>query len=245
VILLPDLQDLSDRGSLYSYLQQTLMSDHLDERLGRYRWEVDMQDRRLSFVSEEHAGRVDTTMSMVASLAPGPRSLLWGWAHPQAFDAYAERLREHGEQHGIAALTASEVPLVTDAWGEELHEQVGTAAHVVGQVAVHVTGDAPYYSVPLGGGSRMVVMLSGHEFPRPRIDEKVPLRVPQAFAGGMLISDHRRAFHGLGALAGWHQAWADDWSTVEMDDPVTGNAITVEFDDVPRFTGLRGRLGPR
>lgn len=237
-----DLQDLSDQAALYGYLTQTLMADHLEERLGRHRFDVDMHQRRLSFLSDEHDGRIDTTLSFVASLAPGPRSMLWGWAHPQYDDGYAARLRAHGEEHGIASLTATEVPFETDATGPDLADEIAMAAHLVGQTAIHVTGDAPYYSAPAGNGTRIVVMLSGHEFPKPRIDHTAPLRVPQAFTSG-LISDHRRAFHGLAVLAGWQISWADDWSSTELLDPVTGGTLTASFDERARFSNLRARLG--
>ncbi|MEO9323190.1 DUF6882 domain-containing protein [Nocardioides sp. C4-1] len=242
---LPDLQDLSDRASLYSHLSQRLLGEHLTERLGEYRWEADTQEARLSFVSQEGRGRIDTTMSVIASLAPGPRSMLWGWAHPQATNDLALRLRAYGEEHGIASLTSPEVALPTTASGPELHEEIGLAAHVVGQVAVQVSGSSPYYSAPSGGGTRLVVMLSGHEFPTPRLDERVPLRVSEAFQAGLPISDHRRAFHGLAALAGWSQEWAPDWSQVSISDPVTGNGIEVGFDESSRFSRLSGRLRPR
>lgn len=241
----PDLQDLSDQASLYCYLTQRLMSEHLDERLGRYRWEADTQEARLSFVSEEGPGRIDTTMSMVASLAPGPRSMLWGWAHPQALDGFALQLKAYGEQHGIASLVSGEVALPSDADGPELHHEIGLAAHLVGQVAVQVTGSSPYYSAPSGGGTRLVVVLSGHAFPTPRIDETVPLRVSAAFQGGTTISDHRRAFHGLAVLAGWSVEWTPDWSQVTIGDPVTGHAIEVGFDELNRFSRLSGSLRPR
>ncbi|WP_139977794.1 DUF6882 domain-containing protein [Nocardioides litoris] len=242
---LPDLQDLSDQAALFSYLHQLRLSEHLDQRLGRWRWDADMEDRRLSFVPEEGPGRINVGFALVASVAPGPRSLIWGWAHPQHADAAVEQLRAHGEQHAIVSLTSPEVALPTEAQGEALHAEVAEVCHVVGQVAVQVTGRSPYYSAPVGGGTRVVLLLKDLEdlgLPGLRIDETVPTRVPAYLASGA-VSDHRRALHGLGVHAGWELAWTEDWSSLELRDPVTGNAVVARFDERARFSGLSGRLG--
>ncbi|MGV1007680.1 MAG: DUF6882 domain-containing protein [Dermatophilaceae bacterium] len=234
---------MSDQGWLYACLSQQRMGEHLDQRLGEYTWSVDMTVKRLSFVSSGGEARIDTTLDLIASLAPGPRSLLWGWAHPQTTGELCGQLRAYGEAHGIPSLCSPEVPLPTSATGPELSAEIDSAAHVIGAVAVAVTGQAPYYSVPAAGGTRVVFLLSGYDFPALRLDYRVPARVMEALSLGM-THDHRAAVHWLGVRAGWEIGWNPEWTQATLHDPVTGSGLTTTFDTSARLVHLEAHLVP-
>jgi len=236
-----DLQALSDQGSLYAYLTQRLLGEHVDERLGEYTWAADMAAKQLSFVSSHSQARIDTTIDLVASIAPGPRSVLWGWAHPQTTGELATQLKTYGEAHGIPSLTADEVPLPTEATGAELADEIADAAHLIGNVAVAVTGRAPYYSAPANGGTRVVFLLSGYDFPQVRLDHRVVPRIMEALSMGTVL-DQRGAMHWLGVRAGWEMSWNPEWTQIQLRDPVTGNGLTATFDAHARLSNLTGQF---
>ena len=81
--------------------------------------------------------------------------MLWAWTHPQGDgQGVAAQLHAYDAEHGIGDLTTPEVPFPADAAGDE--DWIAQAAHVVGGVAVELTGRSPYYSALVGGGTRAV-----------------------------------------------------------------------------------------
>lgn len=93
------------------------------------------------------------------------------------------------------------------------------------------------------GGTRAVFLLTGYDFPRPRIDHRLPLRVPEALQA-LTIHDHRAAVYWLAARSGWQIEPNADWSEVRLTDPGNGNSATARFDPLARLTGLQMALGP-
>jgi hypothetical protein len=75
-------------------------------------WAVDQQAGTLVFTHED--GTVATAaVQIVGSLDTRLGTWLWGWDHPSVrppLRAHAERVRAHGEEHGIAELTTLELP---------------------------------------------------------------------------------------------------------------------------------------
>lgn len=237
-MLFPQLATLTTQGAFYSHACQTVLGEMLEERLGAYEWQVDMSQARLSFVAKDDAERrVDTRIDLLASVAPGPRSLMWGWASPQSTGDAAGELRQYGQEQGIAALTESELPLDTQATGEQLVEEIAVGAHEVGTAAVGALGRAPYYSVPAGGGTRVVFLLAGDQIPTLTIDPRLPRMLMDA-AGTGLTSDHRTSFHWLAVYAGWDLSWDDGWTTAQVTDPATGNSATATFTTDARMSNL-------
>jgi len=158
-----DLRPVVDRGAFYSLLRQTALSDTLDEHLGRYDWQADLERGELSFVSTAAPGRrVTASVELIATAALGPRSLLWGWAHPQSTGATAQQLRAYGQEHGIASLTTPELALPSGETAQaEVDSLIANVIHEIGMAMVGVTGRAPSYSAPAGGGTRVLFLLSG------------------------------------------------------------------------------------
>ncbi|WP_068264927.1 DUF6882 domain-containing protein [Janibacter limosus] len=104
----PGLQNVANRAALYANLKQTLFSELLEEQLGEHRFQGDLEAGALRFVGAERS--LDATVHLIASVAPGPRSMLWGWAHPQGGGAVAAKVKALGEGYGITDLTTPELP---------------------------------------------------------------------------------------------------------------------------------------
>lgn len=231
------LQPLADRAALFVALRQDALSAAADA-LGDHRWDADMAAGTLTFTANDDTSRQLTTRShLVATIAPGPRSLLWAWAHPSGDpQGVAAQLRAYGEQHGIAELTSAEVPFPADASGDE--DWIAQAAHTIGGVAVELTGRAPYYSAPVGNGTRAVFLLDAPLPPLTVADAVVAL--PRILSGAAL-SDARTSVWDLARLAGWTLTWTDEsFSGAEVAD-ATGTA-TFRFDDQARIAGIESSL---
>ena len=225
----PDLAPLVTQGAFFSHAHQRLLSDTLEEQVGPHRFEGDLSERRLSFVSEaDDARRIDTTAELVATIAPGPRSLLWGWANPQASGSAAGELKAYGERHSMPALTTPELPLQTEATGEALADEISQSVHTVGQAVVGALGRAPYYSVPIGGGTRALFLLSGPDLPRLAIGPALPRYLMEAATLGA-TADHRTTFHWMAVYAGWQLSWDEGYTTATVLDPQNGSSATVHF----------------
>lgn len=242
-MLLTGLQSVADRGALYAFLNQSILGDELEQRLGEHNWDADLSERRITFSSNATGATMDGTADLVASIAAGPRSLLWGWAHPQRTGELTDRLRAYGQEHGIPQLVEPEVRLPTQAQGEQLSDAIDALSHDVGRVTVALLGVPHYYSAPVGTGSRVVLAVSGLDVPALRLDHRIPTRVSQALGAGD-IRDHRGAMHGLAELAGWQIHWDPQWSRAQVTDPVTGNSVVAAFDEHARLTSLQAMLAP-
>lgn len=192
----------------------------------------------LTFTANDDPSRQLATRShLVATIAPGPRSLLWAWAHPSGDpQGIAAQLRAYGEQHGIAELTAAEVPFPADASGDE--DWIAQAAHTIGGVAVELTGRAPYYSAPVGNGTRAVFLLDA---PLPPLTVAEAVVALPRILSGTALSDARTSVWDLARLAGWTLTWTDEsFSGAEVAD-ATGTA-TFRFDEQARIAGIESSL---
>ncbi len=232
------LAPLVDRAALFAAVRQDQLST-ANERLGPHRWEADMAAGRLAFIAEADPGRrVEMAAHLIATIAPGPRSLLWAWAHPQGDpDGVAAGLRDYGAANGIAELTTPEIPFPADT-GDGLAEWIAQTAHVVGMAAVWATGRSPYYSAPAGGGTRAVFLLDA-PLPVPSLTD-VAIVLPRMLAGTPL-RDGRAAVWGLAQLAHWRCDWVDGGlGAATLNDGMT--AVTFRFDDQGRVAGIEGTM---
>src|SRR5690606_38274574 len=116
------LQPLADRASFFAALRQDALTTAVDA-LGEHRWHADLAAGTLTFsATASPAQRIVPRPHLVATSAPGPRSLLWAWAHPQGDpQGIAAQLRDYGAQYEIAELSQAEVPSPDDA-GTDLDE---------------------------------------------------------------------------------------------------------------------------
>lgn len=231
------LQPLADRAALFVALRQDALSAAADA-LGEHRWDADTAAGTLTFTAHDDPTRqLVTRAHLVATIAPGPRSLLWAWAHPSGDPhGVAAQLQAYGTDHGIEELTASELPFPTDATGDD--EWIAQAAHTVGGLAVELTGRSPYYSAPVGNGTRAVFLLDAPIAPLTLADAIVAL--PGVLAT-VNLTDARTAVWDLARLAGWTLSWTDEaFSGATVSDD-TGTA-TFLFDEHARISGIESTL---
>lgn len=231
------LQPLADRAALFTALRQDALSAAADA-LGEHRWDADMAAGTLTFTANADPSRqLVTRAHLIATIAPGPRSMLWAWAHPQGDpQGVAAQLQIYGAEHGIVELTSHEVPFPADATADE--EWIAQAAHVVGGVAVELTGRAPYYSAPVGGGTRAVFLLDAPLAPLTVADAVIAL--PRVLSGTAL-TDARTAVWDLARLANWTLTWTDESFSGATVVDASGSA-TFRFDEQARITGIESTL---
>lgn len=232
------LQSLADRAALFTALRQDALVSATDD-LGDHRWDADMNAGTITFTANADPSRqVVTRAQLIATIAPGPRSLLWAWAHPQGdAQGLAAQLRAHGLEQGIAELFDPELPFPADAPGDE--SWIAAAAHTVGGAAIEITGRSPYYSAPIGGGTRAVFLLDA---PIPDLTVAAAVIALPRILSGLALADARTAVWDLARLAGWSLNWADENYTGASVVDASGSA-TFRFDEQARIIGFEGSLG--
>ncbi|MDT0156506.1 hypothetical protein Q9R19_02585 [Microbacterium sp. ARD32] len=231
------LRALADRAALFTALRQDQLRS-ATEALGEHRWDVDLAAGGFTFTSTEHADRtLAATPHLLASIAPGPRSLIWSWALPQGDrSGITEKLRAYGAEHGIAELTEGEVAFPEDT-GDDIGQWVDDLAHAVAGAAVEITGRSPYYSAP-AGGARAVLLLDA---PIEPLTVAAAVTALPRILTGLDLADPRASVWDLGRLAGWQLQWGDEsFSTATLSD-ATGSA-RFRFDEYARITGIDGSL---
>lgn len=233
------LQPLADRAALFAALRQDALTDAVDA-LGENRWDADMVAGTLTFTSKADATRqLVTRPHMIATIAPGPRSLMWAWAHPQGDpQGVAAQLRDYGTQYQIAELSQPELAFPEDT-GDDLDAWISQAAHQIGTVATEVTGRSPYYSAPVGGGTRAVFLLDAPIEPTTVAD--AVLKFPRILST-LSLSDARSSLWDAARLAGWDLQWSDEAFSGATVSDASGSA-TFRFDDQARITGVESSLG--
>lgn len=234
------LQSLADRAALYTALRQDALATATEE-LGDNRWDADLAAGTITFTSNADPSRqLATRAHLLATIAPGPRSLLWAWAHPQGdAQGVATQLRAHGLEHGIAELFDPELPFPTGSAGDA--DWIAAAAHTVGGAAVEITGRSPYYSAPLDGGTRAVFLLDA---PLPPLTVAAAAAALPRILSGLALPDARTAVWDLARLAGWNLTWTDENYTGAAVVDASGSA-TFRFDEQARIIGFEGSLVPQ
>ncbi len=231
------LRALADRAALFTALRQDQLVAATDA-LGEHRWDVDLDAGTFTFASFEDPARTLTaTPHLLASIAPGPRTLRWSWALPQGDrTGITERLRAYGEEHGISELTQGEVAFPDDA-GDDLEEWIAALAHVVGGAATEITGLSPYYSASTGG-ARAVLLLDA---PLDALTVASAVTALPRILWDLTLTDPRASVWDLARLAGWRLEWADDAFSAATLTDATGTA-TFRFDEYARITDVKGTL---
>lgn len=231
------LRALADRAALFTALRQQQLRSATEE-LGEHRWDVDLAAGTFAFASEDDPARtLSATPHLVASIAPGPRSLMWSWALPRGDSAgVGERLRAYGVEHGIPELTSGEIAFGDDA-GDDADGWIAELAHVVGGAAVEITGISPYYSAP-AGGSRAVLLV---EHAVPALTVATAMAALPGILPELSLSDPRASVWDLARLAGWTLEWTDASFSGAVVSDATGSA-TFRFDAYARIAGVQASL---
>ncbi|MFV9424688.1 DUF6882 domain-containing protein [Microbacterium sp. S1037] len=236
----PALQPLADRAAFFTALRQDDLGTAADA-LGPHRWDTDLAAGTLTFSALDDPNRTLVARAhLVASIAPGPRSVLWGWAHPNGGGDQnpAARLRAYGQEHGIAELSSPEAPFPADAAGDA--DWIAEASHVIAGVAVEVTGRSPYYSAPVGDAGTRAVLLLDAPLP-PLTVAHAGVRMPRILST-TTPADPRSSVWDLARLAGWTLEWADGAFSAATVQDATGS-MTFRFDEHARITAMESSLG--
>lgn len=228
------LQPLADRAALFVALRQDALHT-ATAALGENRWDADMTAGTLTFTSnDDPAHQLATTPHLIATIAPGPRSLLWAWAHPQGDgQGVAAQLRDYGTQYDIAELSQPELSFPDDT-GSDVEAWIAQAAHQIGSVATEITGRSPYYSASVGGGTRAVFLLDAPVAPTTVQDAVIA--APRLLAG-LDLSDARSSVWDAARLAGWNLEWTDEAFSGAVVTDSSGSA-TFRFDEQARIVGI-------
>jgi hypothetical protein len=228
------LQPLADRAALFATLRQDALTTAVDA-LGEHRWDADMAAGTLTFSANANpAHQLVTRPHLIATIAPGPRSVLWAWAHPQGdAQGVAAQLRDYGTQYGIDELGRPELSFPDDT-GTDLEQWIEVVAHQVGSVAVEITGRSPYYSAPIGGGTRAVFLLDAPLAPLTVRDAVIA--APRVLSS-LALSDARSSVWDAARLAGWNLQWTDEAFSGAIVTDASGSA-TFRFDEQARIVGI-------
>jgi len=233
------LQPLADRAAFYAALRQDALTSAVDS-LGEHRWDADMAAGTLTFSSTTDPARnIVTRPHLIATIAPGPRTLLWAWAHPHGdAQGVAAQLRDYGAQYDLADLTQPELAFPEDT-GADTDAWIAETAHQIGTIATEITGRSPYYSAPIGGGSRAVFLLDA---PLPATTVADAVTAAPRLLSGLSLGDARSSVWDAARLAGWNLEWTDAEFTGAKVSDASGSA-TFRFDEQARITGIEGALG--
>lgn len=234
------LEPLADRASFFAALRQDALTSAVDA-LGEHRWDADMAAGTLTFSSiADAAHTIATRPHLIATIAPEPRSLLWAWAHPQGDpQGVAAQLRDYGTQYELAELTQSELAFPDDVGADSESAWIAATAHQIGTIATEITGRSPYYSAPIGGGTRAVFLLDA-PIPGTTVADAAA-KVPRILST-LALSDARSSVWDAARLAGWNLEWTDAEFTGAKVSDASGTA-TFRFDEQARITGIEGSLG--
>ncbi|MFC7789780.1 DUF6882 domain-containing protein [Microbacterium sp. MAHUQ-60] len=231
------LRALADRAALFTALRQDQLAA-ATEALGEYRWDVDLDAGALTFASTDDPALTLTAIPhLLASIAPGPRSLMWSWALPQGDrTGITDRLRRYGEEHNISELTQGEVAFPDDV-GDDLEEWIAALARTIGAAAVEITGLSPYFSAHTGGAIAVLLV----EAPLDPLTVASAVSALPRILWDLDLSDPRASVWDLARLSGWRLEWADDAFSAATVADATGSA-TFRFDEYARITDVKGTL---
>lgn len=86
-----DLRALHDRGALYAALTQLALQDGVQERLGgEFDYAADLVSDSFVFTGKSTGATIETSVELMASVAPGPQSMLCSEDHRAAVHGLAE-----------------------------------------------------------------------------------------------------------------------------------------------------------
>ncbi|WP_280318847.1 DUF6882 domain-containing protein [Nocardia wallacei] len=221
---------LMDDAALLSFEHQ----EYLREVLGVPAWHVAYEPPRFEFSGEREL--VCTRFHLLGSAAPGPQSWLWSWANPDWYPdevtELARTVRDYGVRHGIPLLSEPEVPF------SEFPEAPTDPLRVtwlVGELAKAISDSWTWYSAPVGGGTRLAVLVEHPDLAVPLPDMLRVSRVIQA-ADRLGLPDHRRAIHSYAVRRGLRADFDADRSRLYIEGPEL--QVAVAFDERGLYTAL-------
>ncbi|MFI7679679.1 DUF6882 domain-containing protein [Actinophytocola sp. NPDC049390] len=232
---MPTFLDLQDDAALLSFEHQL----HLSEVIGEHSWEVDLAAPRFAFTGDHPV--TATAMHLLGSAAPGPRSWLWSWANPTGYRQeviwLAESLRDFGKQHGIPQLSEPEVPF-DDLPGSPTDP--AQVASLMMEAAKAVSQRWSGYQGPVGGGTRVGMLIEHPDFLLPAPEGPRVTRVLQQGLMELRFHEHRRAVRSYARNRGLRLQ--ENETQMLIEGPAF--TATVEFDEYHRVSNMKFTMGP-
>lgn len=240
------IRRMGQRNCIYSALRQELMDTMFQDKVGSYdssRYEVDLNKQHFAMVSD--TGKVIAKAHLLASIAAKPPTLLWGFSN--ALSQYgsavelAHNVHDYGLKHSEEELTADEVAYTLPD-GTNQAMVIAGVAHDIGSAAISIFGtEYYYYSSPIGGGSRIVLLLENLSEPVPPITlDYFYSRLPRYL---QQVDDIAWSLEGFVELMpGWSIEMNDDDNGVHharvTDDTGTSIRVSYQFDEYERLKRL-------
>jgi hypothetical protein len=219
----PTIDGLFDDAALLSYEHQ----EYFREVVGMPSWHVSYDPPRFEFSGDREL--VCTRFHVLGTAAPGPRSWLWSWAnpgwYPDEVTELARSVRDFGLRHGISQLTEAEVAFDEFPGSPDDPSRI---TFIVGELAKAISGCWTWYNAPMGGGTRLAVLLEHRDLVLPT---PTPERISHVLNGifELRLPDHRRAMHSYAVRRGLNARLSDDDSKLFIDGP--GLEVAAEFTD--------------
>ena len=194
---------------------------------------------------KDNAGHDENISSTpTAEIAAQPPTILWAYAellasHGAAVER-AQKVRDYGLAHNEDELSSEEVAYTFPA-GADQGDVIANVAHDIGSLALTVFGtDYYYYSAPIGGGSRMVLLLENLSEPMPPITlNELYARLPRYL---QQVDDIPWSLEGFVELMpGWSLELNDDADAHHAritDDTGRSIRVTYQLDQYDRLTRL-------
>ena len=240
------IRRIGQRNCIYSALRQELMDTMFQDKVGSYdssRYEVDLNKQHFAMVSD--TGKVTAKAHLLASIAVEPPTLMWGYADELAQFGkaveLAHKVREYGLEHKENDLVSPEVEYT---FPSDIDQQlvIASVAHDIGFAAITIFGtDYYYYSSPIRGGRRVVLLLENISEPVPPITlDYFYSRLPRYL---QQVDDIAWSLEGFVELMpGWSIEMNDDNNGVHharvTDDTGTSIRVSYQFDEYERLKRL-------
>ena len=240
------IRRMGQRNCIYSALRQELMTEMFQRTAGNdesVNHEADLSKQYFAMVGDK--GKVTAKAHLLASIAAKPPTLLWGFSN--ALSRYgsavelAHNVHAYGLKHGEEELTADEVAYTLPD-GTDQAMVIAGVAHDIGSAAISIFGtEYYYYSLPIGGGSRIVLLLENLSEPVPPITlDYFYSRLPRYL---QQVDDIAWSLEGFVELMpGWSIEMNDDNNGVHharvTDDTGTSIRVSYQFDEYERLKRL-------
>lgn len=228
------LQDVADRAAFIARIRQTLLGDMLDARLGPlHGFTVDTLTGTFSFTNDD-GDAVPAIPTFIASVAPKPRTMVWGWALPDALGADRFAVERLGQRFGLPGLTTPGLDFAADATND--HDETAQLSHLAGIIAIEAIREGVYYSIPAPEDARITFHLRGLNLPEPTLDDV--RRVAPDLVGSGMCQDMRSSVFGLAEHCGWHLEWKDAAGERGVLHDTGGNSILFAFSPQGQLIGM-------
>lgn len=221
--------DLQDDAALLSLEYQL----HLMDTVGVPPWEVDFAVPRFGFGGDKPL--TASAVHLLGSAAPGPQSWLWSWANPSGYRQevtwLAEQLRDYGKEHGIPEFTEAEVPFSELPGSPTEPAQV---ASLMMEAAKAVMKRWTGYQGPVGGGTRIGMLIEHPSFVLPEPEGPRVSRVLQQGLMELRFFDQRRGFRSYAINRGLRLQ--ENETQMHIEGPTF--SVTIGFTDKNLVKGM-------